>query len=119
MFNASKVVLKKLLLAYATSIITIASIYIDVIILEHEKMSKVKYQDEMEYLVSNEKRNDFICNLIYSLKGNTLCLFQYVEKHGFILHHLMKGRVDNLHYVYGGTDTKDREEIRGLLYEIS
>ena len=94
---------------------TIASIDIDVVILEHEKMSKVKYQDEMEYLVSSEKRNDFICNLVYSLKGNTLCLFQYVEKHGFILHHMMKDRVQNLHYVYGGTDTKDREEVRKLV----
>ena len=94
---------------------TIASIDIDVIILEHEKTAKLKYQDEMDYLVGNQKRNDFICNLVYSLKGNTLCLFQYVEKHGFVLYTLMKERIDNLHYVYGGTDTKDREEIRGLV----
>ena len=94
---------------------TIANIDIDVIILEHEKISKMKYQDEMEYLVTNQKRNDFICNLVYSLKGNTLCLFQFVEKHGFLLHHMMKERVENLHYVYGGTDTKDRETIRGMV----
>ena len=36
----------------------------------------------MDYLVSNEKRNKYIRNLASSLNGNTLCLFQYVEKHG-------------------------------------
>ena len=36
----------------------------------------------MDYLVSNEKRNKYIRNLATSLNGNTLCLFQYVEKHG-------------------------------------
>ena len=61
------------------------------------------------------KRNDFICNLVYSLKGNTLCLFQYVEKHGFVLYTLMKERVENLHYVYGGTDTEDREVVREIV----
>ncbi len=96
---------------------TIADINIDVLILEHDKISKLSYQEEMEHLVSCQKRNEFICNLVYSLKGNTLCLFQFVEKHGFILHHLMRnsGQVENLHYVYGGTDTADREEIRELV----
>ena len=42
-------------------------------------------------------------------------LFQFVEKHGFVLHGKMKDRVKDLHYVYGGTDTKDREEIRELV----
>ena len=63
----------------------------------------------------NQKRNEFLCNLVYSLKGNTLVLFQFVEKHGFVLHSMMKDRVKDLHYVYGGTDTKDREEIRELV----
>ena len=62
-----------------------------------------------------KKKNDFLCNLVYSLKGNTLVLFQFVEKHGFVLHGKMKDRVKDLHYVYGGTDTKDREEIRELV----
>ena len=40
------------------------------------------YQEEMDYLVLSEKRNKYIRNLASSLQGNTLCLFQYVEKHG-------------------------------------
>ena len=32
-----------------------------------------------------------------------------------VLHGMLDGLVDNLHYVYGGTDTSDREEIRGIV----
>ena len=36
----------------------------------------------------NQKRNKFIKNLASKLQGNTLCLFQYVEKHGKNLHYM-------------------------------
>ena len=75
----------------------------------------MSYQDEMDYLVSNEERNKFITNLVSSLKGNTLVLFQYVEKHGEVLYPMLDGRVDDLHYVYGGTDTVDREAVREIV----
>ena len=75
----------------------------------------MSYQEEMEYLVSSEERNQFITNLVASLKGNTLVLFQYVEKHGEVLYPMLDGRVDDLHYVYGGTDTADRETVRELV----
>ena len=92
---------------------TIANLSIDCVILRHTKQKKMSYQDEMDYLVSNEKRNEFICNLVYSLKGNTLVLFQYVEKHGVLLHDKMSCRLgEHLHYVYGGTDVADREAVR-------
>jgi superfamily II DNA or RNA helicase len=95
---------------------TIADLSIDVIVLKHKKVKLVNYQEEMDYLVSNDSRNEFICNLVYSLKGNTLVLFQYVEKHGVLLHNKMMERLgDKLHYVYGGTDVVDREEVRELV----
>jgi superfamily II DNA or RNA helicase len=95
---------------------TIANLNIDCVILRHTKMKKMTYQDEMDYLVSSDSRNEFICNLVYSLKGNTLVLFQYVEKHGTVLHGKMFKRLeDKLHYVYGGTDVTDREEVRELV----
>ena len=96
---------------------TIAQINIDCLILRHPKMKKMSYQDEMDYLVSNEKRNHFIVNLVKSLKGNTLVLFQYVEKHGEVLYDMMfnTDMGGNLHYVYGGTDTEDREVVRELV----
>ncbi len=94
---------------------TIAEIQIDCIILRHTKQKKMSYQEEMDYLVSNEKRNQFITNLVSSLKGNTLVLFQYVEKHGEVLYKFLDGRVDDLHYVFGGTDTVDREAVRSIV----
>ena len=94
---------------------TIAQINIQCIILCHTKMKKMSYQEEMDYLVSNEKRNMFITNLVSSLKGNTLVLFQYVEKHGEVLYPMLDGRVKDLHNVYGGTDTEDREKVRELV----
>jgi len=95
---------------------TIAKINIDCVILRHTKQKKGTYQEEMDYLVGSEARNEFICNLVYSLKGNTLVLFQFVEKHGVNLHGKMFKRLGKkLHYVYGGTDTEDREQVRELV----
>ena len=96
---------------------TIANLSIDCVILCHTKQKKMSYQEEMDYLVSNDARNIFIVNLVRSLKGNTLVLFQYVEKHGVILHSMMShtDMGGNLHYVYGGTDTEDREAVRGIV----
>ena len=72
----------------------------------------------MDYICSHPKRNTFIRNLCKSLDGNTLCLFQYVEKHGKILYDLIGDTLDpytrKIFFVYGGTDTKDRETIRSI-----
>ena len=96
---------------------TIANLSIDCVILCHTKQKKMTYQEEMDYLVSNDARNIFIVNLVRSLKGNTLVLFQYVEKHGVILHSMMSNTDmgGNLHYVYGGTETEDRESVREIV----
>ena len=98
---------------------TIAKIDIQTIILRHTKQKKMSYQDEMDYLVSHQGRNQFITNLVGSLRGNTLVLFQYVEKHGQVLWEMfnpMVGRMNGqLHYVYGGTDTEDRENVREIV----
>jgi superfamily II DNA or RNA helicase len=94
---------------------TIANINIDCVILRHTKQKKMTYQEEMDYLVSHQGRNQFITNLVASLKGNTLVLFQYVEKHGEVLYPMLEGRVKDLHYVYGGTDTEDRESVREVV----
>jgi superfamily II DNA or RNA helicase len=95
---------------------TIANLNIDILILKHKKIKLANYQEEMDYLVSNDNRNEFICNLVYNLKGNTLVLFQYVQKHGEVLHGKMFKRLgEKLHYVYGGTDVTDREDVRTIV----
>ena len=51
-------------------------------------------------------------------KGNTLVLYNYVEKHGKPLYDLIKGKADEdrkVFFVSGGTDTTDREAIRNIM----
>jgi superfamily II DNA or RNA helicase len=75
------------------------------------------YQEEMDWIVSHYPRNKFIRNLTVKSKGNTLVLFQYVEKHGKVLYDMIKEKVHEdrkVFFVYGGVDTADREAIRHI-----
>jgi superfamily II DNA or RNA helicase len=75
----------------------------------------MSYQDEMDYIVSHTARNEFIRDLTLRLKSNTLVLFQYVEKHGKVLHEMISEETDRkVFFVYGGTDTQTREDIRAI-----
>jgi len=76
------------------------------------------YQEEIQYLVLNESRNRFICNLAVSLDGNTLVLYQYVDKHGRILHDLIGQKLGadrKVFFVSGKTDVDIREDIRRIV----
>jgi superfamily II DNA or RNA helicase len=77
---------------------------------------KWDYQSEINYIVSNQKRNEFIKNLTLSLEGNTLVLFNLVEKHGKHLFELIKQSTKNRHvfFVFGGTDVEVRESVREI-----
>jgi superfamily II DNA or RNA helicase len=100
----------------------LATLNITCILLKYDEptrasRSKNLYQDEMFFIVSYEKRNNFIRKLALNCEGNTLVLFQYVEKHGKVLYELIKDHaVDGrkIFFVYGGTATVDREEIRHI-----
>lgn len=77
---------------------------------------ELKYQEEMDFLVGHYPRNKFIRNMVLSQTRNTLVLFQYVEKHGKILYDMINDKNSNrkVFFVYGGTDTQQREEIRSI-----
>jgi superfamily II DNA or RNA helicase len=71
------------------------------------------WEGEVQFLISHEKRNKFIAKLATSLKGNTLILFSRVESHGKPLYELISSMTDRpVHFVYGGTQTSIREEVR-------
>lgn len=70
------------------------------------------YQREIDWLVKCDARNKFIRNLAWGLKGNTLILFQFVDKHGKILYPLLEGGKQDIHFVHGGINTDERERIR-------
>ena len=100
----------------------LAQMDIDVILLKYKDeyckvISKLKYQDELDFIVGYAPRNNFIANLAIDQKGNTLILFNYVEKHGKPLHDLLKSKVDKkrkLFYVSGETHVDTREKIRSI-----
>jgi superfamily II DNA or RNA helicase len=74
------------------------------------------YDAEMDYIVRNNARNKFIKNLALSLEGNTLILFQFVEKHGKELYPMIEAEAKDrkTFFVYGGTEVADRESIRAI-----
>lgn len=85
---------------------------------EEKKLTKnFSYQEEIDWIVTHPKRNKFIRNLVIDRKGNTLVLFQYVEKHGKVLHDLIvEAAADKrkVFFVHGGIEAEDRENIRAI-----
>jgi superfamily II DNA or RNA helicase len=80
------------------------------------KLMKDKtYQEEIDYLVTNASRNRFIKNLTLSLQGNTLLLYQYVDKHGKVLYDILKDCGRPIYFVHGGVDGEERDQIRAIV----
>jgi superfamily II DNA or RNA helicase len=99
----------------------IADFKIKCLILKYpEEICKISrswdYQKEIDYLVKNEQRNNFIKNLALSLKGNSLILFQLVEKHGKKLFSMIESEAKNrkVFFVYGNTEVEVREQVRAI-----
>ena len=102
----------------------LANFEIKCLILKHSDEDSLRhkdntYQEEIEFLITNKERNKFIKNLAVSLEKNTLVLFQMVDKHGRILYDMIREtkKIGNrkVFFVYGGTETTDREEIRKIM----
>lgn len=94
------------------------------LVLKHDddvclRMKDTTYQEEIQYLISNENRNKFIKNLAVSLGNNTLILYQMVDKHGQILYDMIKDTKNigdrKVFFIHGGTDVTDREEVRRIM----
>ena len=98
---------------------TLAKLNIKCIVLQYPEvdckfMKDQNFQDEVDLIVRDERRNRFIIDLTTHLKGNTLLLFQFVEKHGAVLYDMLKDLDRKVFYVHGGTDTQTRENIREI-----
>jgi len=101
----------------------LAKLEIECILLKYDEataksLKNKKYPEEIEYLIFNEKRNKFIIDLANNLKGNTLILFQYVEKHGEVLYELAKSVFSSnrkVFFVHGKTEVEFREEVRSIV----
>lgn len=103
----------------------LAELNIDCVVLKYDTDTvkahkKDNYQDEIKFLVQNEKRNQFIRNLAVSTKTNCLVIFQLVELHGKVLYEMIKEKAHKLDperkvfFVSGATDADTREEVRKI-----
>jgi superfamily II DNA or RNA helicase len=98
-----------------------ANININCLLLKYSKdtsalIKNATYREEINFLVSHEKRNKFITRLANDLKGNTLILFNLVDKHGKVLHDMIKAYAPEreIYFVSGATDVEQREQVRSL-----
>lgn len=99
---------------------SVANLKIKCLVMKYDEITrksrlKNQYSDEIDFLITNDKRNKFIRNLAVSCEGNTLVLFQFVEKHGRVLYEMIKKKVGDkrkVFFVYGGTEVEAREKAR-------
>lgn len=106
----------------------LADLKIECVVLKYDEttckqIKKLKYNDEIKFLIENERRNTFIKNLAVNTKSNCLVLFQYVESHGKVLYDLIKEKAQKtdpnrkVFFISGQTDGELREKIRVLTNE--
>ena len=80
------------------------------------KKYRDNYRFESNFVETYAPRYIFVLNLLKHLKGNTLILFNKVEKQGKPLFSFLKKKLDNtkkkLYYISGETKPKERERIR-------
>jgi len=101
---------------------TLAQLNIAMIMLQYTSTEKAEfgkktYQEEIDYIINNSRRNTFIKNIALDQKGNTLVLFQFVEKHGKVLYDMIDSEANEnrkIFFVSGEVDTNDREAIRKI-----
>lgn len=80
---------------------------------ERKIVSKLDYKSEIDVIVEYEKRNTAIIDIANKTEGNTLILFNFVEKHGKPLYaRLCEESKKKVYYISGETKTEEREEIR-------
>jgi len=81
---------------------------------DKKNIASADYQKELDFIVTDQRRNKFLINLALSLKGNTLLLFQYVDKQGKPLYNSIKAKADGkrVFFISGEVAAIEREKIR-------
>ena len=96
----------------------LAKLDINVLLLKHPPNKFENFEEEVQYIIGHDRRNNFIKNLALDLKGNTLILYARVEKHGQPLYELINTNNiienRNVFFIHGGVDTEDREKVRAI-----
>jgi superfamily II DNA or RNA helicase len=96
----------------------VATLDINVLLLKHPPNKFENFEEEVQYIIGHNRRNNFIKNLALDLKGNTLILYARVEGHGEPLYNLINNsniiEDRQVFFVHGGIDTESREQVREI-----
>ena len=95
----------------------VATLDINVLLLKHPPNKFENFEEEVQYIITHNRRNNFIKNLALDLKGNTLILYARVEGHGLPLYELInknKSPNQKVFFVHGGVDAQEREQVREI-----
>lgn len=82
----------------------------------NKKLTKKFYSIERAFIASNEKRNKFIRNLVWSLKDqNNIIFFDHVDTHGKILADMLQREGRIVFFIHGNISSDKREKIREII----
>lgn len=101
---------------------TLATLKITCLVLKYSDelckiVSKADYKEEIDFIVGYTNRNRFITNLAADQTGNTLVLYNLVEKHGKPLYKMIREKVGDgrkVFFVSGSVVADERERIREI-----
>ena len=100
----------------------LAKLDITCLVLRHPPIKFETYEDEIQYLIQHEQRNNFLKNLALDQKGNTLLLYSRVESHGEVLYNLInnsKSANRKIFFIHGGVAADEREKVREITEDQS
>ena len=105
----------------------IAGINIKCIIINYQDKEERKlikdadYAGEIGYICNHEKRNNLIKKLVINQQGNTLVLYNYVDKHGQLLYDLISDELAvtdptrKIFFIHGNVSGADRDSMRAIV----
>jgi superfamily II DNA or RNA helicase len=75
-----------------------------------------KYENELTYLMTCEKRNDIISKLVNKINKNTIIMVDRILHGEELLNSLKKICIDSpVYFIQGSTEMEDREKIKNLM----
>ena len=95
----------------------LAKLNINILLLKHSPNKFETFEEEIQYIIGHNRRNNFIKNLALDLKGNTLILYARVEGHGQPLFDLINNNKSDdrqVFFIHGGVETENREKVREI-----
>lgn len=73
------------------------------------------FQQETEFLINHERRNEIICNLSLKISENTLIMIDRIEHGERLLQKLSFQKEKPVYFIQGSTEIEEREKIRSLM----